>query len=119
MAKLLFRLRGVPEDEAEEVRQLLVDHSIDFYETSAGNWGISLPAIWITQEQYYEEARKLLQDYQVSRALRVREEYDRQRQRGEARTLWHSFIEDPMKFIGYVGLVAAVLFLSLRFFLSF
>lgn len=119
MAKLIFRMRGVPDDEAEEVRELLVDNQIDFYETSAGNWGISLPAIWITDDRQYEQARQLLQDYQVQRSLRMREEYDLQRKRGEAPSLWHSFREDPMKFIGYMGLVAAVLYLSLQFFLSF
>ena len=38
----LFNLRGVPEDEAEDIRQLLDEHEIEFYETSAGNWGVSL-----------------------------------------------------------------------------
>ena len=42
MSKLLFRLRNVPDDEAEEVRQLLEEHGIETYETDAGNWGISL-----------------------------------------------------------------------------
>ena len=45
MSKLLFRLRHVPEDEAEEVRALLEQNSIEFFETFAGNWGISLPAL--------------------------------------------------------------------------
>ena len=47
MALLLFRLRNVPDDEADEVRHLLNENSIEFYETSAGNWGISMPAIWL------------------------------------------------------------------------
>lgn len=38
-AKILFRLSGVPDDEADDVRMLLTDNAIDFYETSAGNWG--------------------------------------------------------------------------------
>ena len=33
MRVLLFKLNGVPEDEADEVRALLADHGIDFYET--------------------------------------------------------------------------------------
>ena len=45
MSKLLFRLRNVPDDEADEVRELLTQHSIEFYETGAGNWGISMPRV--------------------------------------------------------------------------
>ncbi|MEE3087569.1 MAG: DUF6164 family protein, partial [Pseudomonadota bacterium] len=42
MAKLLFRMRDVPDDEAEEVRELLTQNKITFFETFAGNWGISM-----------------------------------------------------------------------------
>jgi len=45
MSKILFRLNGVSDDEAEEVRELLASNNIDFYETSPGNWGVSMPAI--------------------------------------------------------------------------
>lgn len=33
MSKILFRLNGVPEDEIEEIRELLIEHAVDFYET--------------------------------------------------------------------------------------
>ena len=59
MSKLLFKLRNVPEDEADDVRNLLTTHQIDFYETSAGNWGISLSAIWITHDEQFDEAKRL------------------------------------------------------------
>ena len=36
MAVLIFKLRYVPEDEAHEIRELLGDNNIDFYETTAG-----------------------------------------------------------------------------------
>ena len=39
MATLLFRLRHVPDDEADDVRALLEENGIDFYETTPGNWG--------------------------------------------------------------------------------
>ena len=45
MAKLLFNLRNVPEDEADEVRQLLTTHGVDWYETRPGPWGISTGAL--------------------------------------------------------------------------
>ncbi|BBI59043.1 hypothetical protein HSBAA_03490 [Vreelandella sulfidaeris] len=36
MAKLLFRLRHVTDEEAMEVRDLLAAHGFDTYETQAG-----------------------------------------------------------------------------------
>lgn len=119
MSKILFRLRGVPEDEAEEVRALLVQEEIDFFETSAGNWGISLPALWVKDESDFERARALLDGYQRERALRVREAYRQSCERGEQRRLGHSFREAPIRFVLYMALIAAVLFLSLYYFLSF
>lgn len=119
MSKLLFRLRNVPEDEAQEVRELLDANDIEYFETFAGNWGISLPAIWLRRDDQFAAARSLLDDYQAERAKRIREEYELCRQRGEAKTMWHSFQENPIRFLAYLALAALVLFLSLRFFLSF
>ena len=42
MATLVFRLKYVPDEEADDIRQLLADHDIDFYETSAGRWQVSM-----------------------------------------------------------------------------
>ncbi len=77
MAKILFRLHGVPDDEADDVRELLANHGIDFYETSAGNWGVSMPAIWLINEDQFEKARALLDTYQNERTHRMRAEYAR------------------------------------------
>ena len=55
MAKLLFKLRGVPDDEADDVRQLLEENGMRVYETSAGTWGTGVPAIWL-QEGVVNEA---------------------------------------------------------------
>ena len=41
MTTLLLNLRQVPDDEAEEVRALLNEHRIAFYETTPSLWGIS------------------------------------------------------------------------------
>ena len=119
MSKLLFRLRNVPHDEAQEVRELLEGNGIEYFETFAGNWGISLPALWLRREEQFEKARQILDDYQNTRSLRVREEYESQRERGEVRTMWHSFIEKPLRFVVFLGLAGLVLFLSLQIFLAF
>jgi hypothetical protein len=75
MAILLFSLRGVPDDEAYEVRGLLTEQQIDFYETSAGNWGISMPALWLRDHAQLAQARELLANYQQQRFLAAREAY--------------------------------------------
>jgi hypothetical protein len=41
MTKLLLNLRNVPDDEADDVRALLDDHDIAYYETSPGFSSIS------------------------------------------------------------------------------
>ena len=119
MAKLLFRMRDVPDDEAEEVRKLLAQNEIAFFETFAGNWGISMPGLWLVNEQQFDEARALLDDYQEARSTRVKSQFLRQREQGEIRTLWQSFRAEPVRISLYLGLAALVLFLSLRFFVSF
>lgn len=119
MAKLLFRMRHVPDDEAQEVRALLEQNDIDFFETFAGNWGVSMPALWLKHEDQYAQARHLLDVYQDDRRQRMQSEYQESKQRGEAKTTWQAFKETPFRFISYFTLIAIVLFLSLRFFLSF
>ena len=119
MAKLLFRMRDVPDDEAEEVRELLTQNEIPFFETFAGNWGISMPGLWLVNEQQFDEARALLDEYQEARSTRVKSQYLWQREQGEIRAFWESFRAEPVRFSIYLGLAALVLFLSLRFFVSF
>ncbi|MDD9896727.1 MAG: DUF6164 family protein [Gammaproteobacteria bacterium] len=119
MSKLLFKMRYVPEDEAQEVRDLLDENGIEYFETHAGNWGISVPAIWAKRNDQFTQARELIDEYQKQRIERVREEFEISRQRGETKTMWHSFLEEPLRFMVYMGLVIAVLYFSLQFFLSF
>ncbi len=119
MSKLLFRMRHVPEDEALEVRELLEKHEIDYFETFAGNWGISLPAIWLKNIEQFDFARQLLDEYQQERSLRLRKEYQLRREKGEAKTGWHNFRESPLQFIVYSLAIVLVLYVSTQFFLSF
>lgn len=116
MAKLLFRLRNVPDDEAFEVRKLLVEHNISFYETTAGNWGISMPAIWLNDDTDYAQARYLLDTYQQERAVRMREDYESARARGEAETQLQVFIREPGKTISLILVIVVFLFLSITAF---
>ena len=119
MAKLLFRMRNVPDDEAEEVRELLEKNEIKYFETSSGHMGISMPGLWLVDEQQFGQARALVDGYQEARRARVNSHYLEQREEDSIRTVWQSFRAEPARFILYVGLVLLVLFLSLRFYVSF
>ncbi|TPQ28905.1 DUF6164 family protein [Methylomonas koyamae] len=113
MAILFFSLRGVPADEIEDVRQLLIDNDIDFYETSAGTWGTSLPAIWLYRDQDRQLADDLFEHYQTQRALTQRAHYQALKNSGEAAGFWRHNLARPLRFIALSVLVALVGFISL------
>ncbi|WP_297325884.1 DUF6164 family protein [Nitrosomonas sp.] len=114
MAKILFRLNGVPDDEANDVRELLADNAIDFYETSAGNWGVSMPAIWLTDESQFQKARALLDAYQNERTDRMQEEYARLKRQGKHKTLIDAAMQNPVLFTVHLALAMLVIYLSAR-----
>ncbi|MBJ7554604.1 hypothetical protein JHD45_09680 [Marinomonas spartinae] len=67
MATLVFRLKFVPEEEADDIRQLLAEHDIPFYETSAGRWQISLAGIWVRDKEQAQKALVLIREDQIKR----------------------------------------------------
>jgi len=77
MAKLLFNLRNVPDDEADEVRQLLTEQGVDWYETRPGPWGISGGGLWLRDAAAWPQARRLLDGYQQARREQAREQVRR------------------------------------------
>ena len=119
MAKLIFRLRNVPIDEAEDIRELLKSSDIAYFETSGGNWGISLPAIWIHEPERFEFARRLIDEYQNERGERLRREYKLSRTSGKAGTIWQSFRENPLRFIAFSGAMVIVLTIYMKVFVFF
>jgi len=118
MAELLFKLRNVPADEADEVRELLHNHGVDFYETDAGSWGISLPAIWLNSGERLEEARSLIEAYQQQRRKNARQTYEQLQQRGEQRTVLDKVREAPLLAAIYLAAVLLILYLSIMPFLG-
>ncbi|MDT8428679.1 MAG: DUF6164 family protein [Pseudomonadales bacterium] len=119
MAKLLFRLKNVPEDEAAEVRALLVEHDIPFYETDPGNWGISMPALWINEESRWQEAKALIEAYQTERSKRVRDEYQDLKSKGQVPGFGNALRRNPVQFISYSLLIVAILYISISTFFGF
>jgi hypothetical protein len=118
MAVIIFRLNGVPDDEADEVRNLLADNNIEFYETSAGRWGISVAAIWLKDEGLKAKARSLIDEYQEEKAIRTRREYENLRREGRVETIIDRIKQRPVQFLFYLAIIIFILYVSIRPFIS-
>ena len=114
MAILFFSLRGVPEDEADDVRNLLTVNEIDFYETSAGSWGISMPAIWLYRNDDLEKIRPLFDEYQRNRTLNQRTLYRQLKQQGKTNDFLHYNLRKPLRFIIYSGAMVLTVYISIK-----
>lgn len=112
MPKLLIKLRHAPDDEIQEIRSLLQEHRVDFYQTQAGPWGISASAIWLNDVHQYDRAKALMDDYQENRFREKRAEYDRLRRAGQQRTFLQNLLENPVRVVLYSLIVALILYLS-------
>lgn len=113
MAKLLFKLNGVPEDEADDVRQLLDEKGFEVYETKAGFFGLGVAAIWMRDKMHFEAAKQEIDNYQVERAKVMRERYEQRVAAGEEPTLWDNLIASPIRAIGLLILICFVLAIML------
>lgn len=118
MAKLLFKLKSVFDDEADEIRQLLSDNHIDFYESPAGNWGISVHAIWINNDSQYDQAKQLIDNYQQQRQARIQQEIAEQKARGEFESLPQRIARRPVEFILAIAFIIFILYISIMPFLG-
>lgn len=113
MAILLFRLANVPEDEAHEIRELLENNEINFYETDAGFWRIGLDAIWLRDKAQLEQAHELVQAYQIERAQRQQAIHAQLVAQGEVVTAWELFLSQPLRYLGLLFAIVFVLALTL------
>lgn len=118
MAVHLMSLRNVPDDEVAEIHALLAEHDIDVYETTAGVFGISLPALWLYDDTQLEQARALLDTYAAERQQRVRREYAALKAAGKARTFMDIARENPIRFVLCLALAGAVAWFALMPFVS-
>ena len=113
MAALFFKLANVPDDEAEDVRHLLSENNILFYETHAGFFRVGLDAIWLHDSSQLNTAKQLLQDYQQKRYQSQRELFSQSQEKGEAETLWQRISHQPIRFLAAILAVVFVLTLTL------
>jgi hypothetical protein len=119
MAELLFKLRNVPDDEAEDIRELLAEKNIDFYETHAGSWGVSMPGIWLHDDVHLKEAKSLIESYQRDRAGAARAAYEQLKSEGKHTTVLCKIMEHPIRFLMLAFAVLFILYVSLSPFLEF
>ena len=114
----LYSLRYVPEDEAQELRDLLHEQQIDFYETQPGNWGISAGAFWLRDEEQLEKAKQLIEVYQQRRAESARFDYEKLKTEGRHKTFIDNVKERPLQLVFYIAAILFILYVSLKPFLS-
>jgi hypothetical protein len=113
MSALIFRLRNVPDDEAQDVRDLLEQHSFEWFETTAGNWGIAMPGLWLSHEADVARARALIDQYQQSRSIRLREELEQRQSAGLQPRLLDRLAERPFACAGIFGFCAFLVYVTL------
>jgi hypothetical protein len=113
MAKMIFRLNNVPEEEADAVRELFKEHDVDFYETSAGKFGISVAGIWLKDESEVPRARRLIEDFQADHSARMRQDWQDSVERGEADTFWRRLRREPLRMVLFLLAIAVILYISI------
>ena len=112
MPLLLYKLNGIPEDELIDVRRLLEENDINYYETDSGRFGISLAAIWLPDGVDPEPATALLDSYKEQRSQQARELYEQQQLDGTAETFLLKALHSPIRTVIYIAAILAVLFFS-------
>jgi Family of unknown function (DUF6164) len=118
MAVLLMKLRLVPDDELAAIEALLEQQGLEYYATTAGNWSISLPALWLVDADRIDEARTLLDDFAQQRQAQARALHEALRESGRARTMLDIARENPLRFVLYLAIVAALVAVSIVPFLQ-
>ena len=118
MAKLIFKLKSVSYDEADDIKNLLTENKIDFYESPAGNWGISMHALWLNDEAQYAQAKQLIDEYQVKRSQRIRLETQQKIDHGEHETFIQRLFNKPIQFFITLAIIIFILYFSIMPFLE-
>lgn len=113
-----MNLRNVPDDEADDVRQLLEQHDVPYFETPASRFGISAGAIWLGDDSRREQALALLDTYQQQRRDSAREVLAQARSEGRATTFWSLLRNEPVRVVSaLIVIVVLVALCALPYFL--
>lgn len=112
-----MNLRHAPDDEADEIRDLLAAHNIRYYETPPSRWGISMGGFWVHDEQEAMRARILLEDYARQRLQAQRQAYRERLAAGAPSGLWSMFRHRPVRTLMAVLAILVIAGISLLPFL--
>ena len=118
MAKLIFKLKSVSYDEADDIKNLLTENKIAFYESPAGNWEISMHALWLIDEAQYTQAKQLIDEYQVKRSQHLRLEIQQKIDQGEYETFIQRLFNKPVQFFIPLAIIIFILYFSIMPFLE-
>jgi hypothetical protein len=114
MAKLLLNMRLVPDDEAADVRAMLDEARIPWYETEPSRWGISHGGIWVRDDEDVDRAKALMAGYQATRRERARAERAAALRDGTAETFADVLRREPLRvLLAVLGIAAALAVLAL------
>ncbi len=119
MSILLYRLNDASFDETEEIRELLENNNIDFYETSSGRWGFSVAAIWLVDKTQLTQAEQLVQQYQSDRVIRIRAEYQQLKAEGKVETIFDRLKKHTTLFILTFLIILFIAYFSIKPFINF
>jgi hypothetical protein len=107
MSKLLLNLRGVPDDEADDVRRFLGSAGIGYYETQPTRWGTA-GCIWVDDADA-AEAKRLMAAYQKERHARARAERADAERNGTVETFVDVLRRQPLQVALTVIAIALIL----------
>jgi len=109
---LLFPFHNVSVEEIEEVRLLLEENKIPFYETDSGIFGTAIAGIWLKDESQLSLAKDLLRDYSAQRSERMQEFFKQEKLAGNNETLWQRFKSRPFWFVTAMFFLLVILYIS-------
>jgi len=118
MSALIFRLRNVPEEEANQVRSLLDESRIDWFETSAGNWGIGMPGLWVKNADDATRARELIDSFQQELETAEKARFRELQKSGRAPTLVESIQARPFAMLAILIFCLFIIYISINPFLQ-
>lgn len=114
----LMNLRHVPDDEAEEIRELFHQYEVPFYETPPSRWGISMGGFWVKDGSDARRARQLLTSYQQQRLQRQRELYTQELAAGRVAGFWRRLRRKPLTTLAVCLAIAFMVVVTLLPFLK-
>lgn len=113
MSKRLFNLRNVPADEADDVRALLDEAHLAWYETPPSPWGISHGAVWLKHAEDWTRAKQLLDDYQRQRGEAARQAHAQAVSEGREPTFAQLLRQRPVFVLATLAAMVLIVVLTL------